>query len=113
LYVQACPALARRLRPLCRLVGVDIPEWLRPPPRPRRPRAKPASGASAKRSPPDPTKPSWRLLRAACRADFVSWHWRTNSAPPDILLHNMRHMLSREVIDLLRPHFKFLNAVYP
>ena len=34
-YVEACPALARRLRPLCRLVGAAIPDWLRAPPRPR------------------------------------------------------------------------------
>src|SRR5277367_4395752 len=43
-YVQACPALASRLRPLCRLAGVAIPAWLRPPPKPRRPRATPAPG---------------------------------------------------------------------
>jgi hypothetical protein len=111
-HVQACPALARRLRPLCRLVGLDIPAWLRPPPRPRRPRAPPASRPPAARPAPDPTKPSWRLLRAAARADIVSRHWRSNSAPPDILVHNMRHLLSKEVIDLLRPQFKFLNALY-
>ena len=117
-YIQACPALGRRLRPLCRLVGVPIPDWLRLPRRPRasvprRPRAKPTPGASTKRPPPDPTKPSWRLLRAAARADIVMRYWRDNSAPPEIMLHTMRHMLSREVIDLLRPTFKFLNAVYP
>jgi hypothetical protein len=112
-YVQACPALARRLRPLCRLMGIAIPDWLRPQPRPRRPRAKAAPGASAKRLPPDPTKPSWRLLRAACRADFLSWQWRTGPAAPHILLHNFRHLLSKEVIDLLRPQFKLLDALYP
>jgi hypothetical protein len=92
-------------------MGIDIPAWLRPPPRPRRPRAAPASHPPTTRPAPDPTKPSWRLLRAACRADTVSWHWRTSSAPPHILVHNFRHLLSREVIDLLRTHFKFLNAM--
>jgi hypothetical protein len=109
-YVQTCPALGRRLHTLCRLVGIAIPAWLRPPPRPRRARAKPAPG---KRPASDPSKPNWRMLRDACRADRVSRHWRSNSAAPDILLHGMRHLLSKEVIDLLRPHFKFLNAVYP
>ena len=117
-YVQACPALARRLRPLCRLVGAPIPEWLRPTPRPRpsvlrRPRSQRPPGAFAPRPPPDPSKPSWRLLRTACRADTVMRHWRDNSAAPDIMLHSMRHLLSREVIDLLRPNYKFLNAMYP
>jgi hypothetical protein len=110
-HVQACPALARRLRPLCRLMGIDIPAWLRPPPRPPRPPAPQAPHPPAARPAPDPTKPSWRLLRAACRADTVSRHWRSSSAPPHILVHNFRHLLSREVIDLLRPHFKFLNAL--
>jgi hypothetical protein len=129
-YVQACPALARRLRPLCRLVGAPIPEWLRPPPRPRPsgpqesgpqesgpqesgPRRPRARRAPAQRPAPDPSKPSWRLLRAAARADIVMRHWRDNSAAPAIMLHGMRHMLSKEVINLLRPTFKFLNVMYP
>ena len=107
-YVQACPALASRLRPLCRLVAVDIPAWLRPPPRPRRPRAPPAPAA---RPAPDPSKPNWRMLRDACRADFVARQWRAGSAPPHLLMHNFRQFLSKEVIDLLRPHFKFLQAL--
>ena len=107
-HVQACPGLGRRLRPLCRLVGIDIPAWLRPPPRPRRPRATPAP---AKRPAPDPSKPNWRMLRDACRADFVARQWRAGSAPPHLLMHNFRQFLSKEVIDLLRPHFKFLQAL--
>ena len=109
-YVQACPALARRLRPLCRLVAVDIPDWLRAPPRPRRPRAKPAP---ANRPPPDPSKPNWRLLRNACRADFVARTWRVGGRPPHILAHSMRHDLSKDVTELLGPQFKFLSAFYP
>ena len=109
-YVQTCPTLARRLRPLCRLVGIAIPDWLRPPPRPR---AKPAPGARAKRLPPDPSKPSWLLLRAACRADSVLRTWTGSGSPPEVLVHTMRHLLSKEVIDLLKPQFKFLNAMFP
>ena len=112
-YVQACPALARRLRPLCRLAGVAIPAWLRPPPKPRRPRATPAPGAPAKRPPPDPSKPNWRMLRDACRAEYITRTWGGGGPPPHVLVHNMRHLLSKQVIDLLRPHFKFLNAMYP
>ena len=112
-HVQACPALARRLRPLCRLVGLDIPAWLRPPPRPRRPRATPtpAPHRPAARPAPDPSKPNWRMLRDACRADFVSRQWRASPAPPHIQMHNFRHYLSTEVIALLRPQFKFLQAL--
>ena len=112
-YVQTCPALARRLRPLCRLVGIAIPAWLRAPKRPPRPRAKAAPGARAKRLPPDPTKPSWRILRDVCRADYVARTWRIGGPPPQVMVHNMRHLLSKEVIDLLRPQFKFLNAIFP
>ena len=113
-YVQACPALGRRLRTLCRLISSGtVPDWLRAPKRPRRPRAKPAPGAPAKRPPPDPTKPNWRMLRDACRADLVARIWRAGPAPPHILLHGMRHLLSKEVIALLRPQFKFLDAIYP
>ena len=112
-YVQACPALARRLRPLCRLVGIALPDWLRPPPRPRRRRAKQAPGARARRLPPDPSKPSWLLLRAACRADFIARIWRCGGPPPEAMVHVMRHLLSKEVIDLLKPQFKFLNAMFP
>jgi hypothetical protein len=112
-YVAACPALGRRLRPLCRLVGAPIPGWLRAPAAPRRPRARPASAAPARRAPPDPSKPSWRLLRAACRADVIMRQWACGGPPPHIMVHSVRHLLSREVIDLLRPHYKFLNAMYP
>ena len=107
-YIQACPALGRRLRPLCRLVAVDIPAWLRPPKTPRRPRATPAPAA---RPAPDPSKPNWRMLRDACRADFVARNWRAGSAPPHLLMHNFRQFLSKEVIALLRPQFKFLQAL--
>jgi hypothetical protein len=51
------------------------------------------------------------MLRDACRADMVSRFWRSSSAPPHILVHCMRPFLSKPVIDLLRPQFKFLNAL--
>ena len=37
-FVQAVPQAARLLRPLCRMLAVDLPEWLKLPPRPRPPR---------------------------------------------------------------------------
>ena len=107
-HVQTCPGLGRRLRPLCRLTGIAIPVWLRKPKTPRRPRATPPPAA---RPTPDPSKPNWRMLRDACRADFISRQWRASSAPPHLLVHNFRTYLSPEVIALLRPHFKFLQAL--
>ena len=112
-YRPRAQTLARRLRPLCRLVGIAIPDWLRAPPRPRRPRAKPAHAAPAKRPPPDPSKPNWRMLRDACRADYVLRTWTGSGAPPNVLVHSMRHLLSPEVIDRLRPYYKFLNVMFP
>ena len=38
-FVQAVPRAGRHLRPLCVALGVDQPDWLRLPPRPRKPRA--------------------------------------------------------------------------
>ena len=107
-HVQTCPGLGRRLRPLCRLTGIAIPDWLRKPKTPRRPRGTPAPAA---RPTPDPSKPNWRMLRDACRADFISRQWHASSAPPHLLVHNFRTYLSPEVIALLRPHFKFLQAL--
>jgi hypothetical protein len=49
-FVEAAPQAARLLRPLCRALGVDLPAWLQPPPRPRRPR---------KPRPPRPRR--WKL----------------------------------------------------
>ncbi len=37
-FVQAAPQVARLLRPLCHALGVDQPDWLKLPPRPRTPR---------------------------------------------------------------------------
>ena len=37
-FVEDAPQAARLLRPLCRALGVDQPDWLRLPKRPRRPR---------------------------------------------------------------------------
>ena len=50
--VAACPAAARTLRPLCRLLGTELPPQLRLPPRPRR-RPKPAQPATP---PPTPSE---------------------------------------------------------
>jgi len=48
-FVEAAPQAGRLLRPLCRALGVALPEWLRLPPRPRPPRAP---------RPPRPRRPS-------------------------------------------------------
>ena len=37
-FVQAAPQAARLLRPLCRMLAIDQPDWLKLPPRPRAPR---------------------------------------------------------------------------
>jgi hypothetical protein len=37
-FVQAAPQAARLLRPLCQMLAVDQPHWLKLPPRPRAPR---------------------------------------------------------------------------
>ena len=84
-YVQACPALARRLRPLCRLVGIDIPAWLRrrngraaraphlrPGPRPPRTRPSPLAHAARRlprrlrRAPGAPAAPRRTSSCTAC-----------------------------------------------
>jgi hypothetical protein len=38
---EAAPQAGRIFRPLCRMLGLEQPAWLRLPPRPRRPRRKP------------------------------------------------------------------------
>jgi hypothetical protein len=37
-FIEAAPQAARLLRPLCHALGLDQPEWLKLPPRPRPPR---------------------------------------------------------------------------
>jgi len=37
-FAKTCPALARQLRPLCYMLGVTLPVYLKLPPRPRKPR---------------------------------------------------------------------------
>jgi hypothetical protein len=63
----ATPQAGRLLRPLCRMLGATIPDWLRLPPRPRRPRPRPIRAR-----PPLLTDPALGLqpyVIAAARAD--------------------------------------------
>ena len=34
-FCNTCPALARQLRPLCHMLGIQLPDYLKLPPRPR------------------------------------------------------------------------------
>jgi len=52
--IAASPGAARTLRPLCRMLGVDLPLPLRPPPRPPAPQRPPPAVAA----PPPPPAPS-------------------------------------------------------
>jgi len=67
-FLAAAPQAGRILRPLCHMLGLDPPEKLRLPQRPRRPRPRPATVPPA--SPPSPTGTPDRpipanILRAA------------------------------------------------
>ncbi len=67
-------ALARALRPLCRMLGVDLPpcfERAGPPPPPRP--AKPRAPALPRRAPPRPAEPPFRPLPAYVRATVRAW----------------------------------------
>jgi hypothetical protein len=75
LLVAGAPQLGRELRPLCRMLAVKPPEWLRP--KRRVPRHVP--------EPPPPPAPDWLLAEpgAELRADGSVWmrlgsstHWR-------------------------------------
>jgi len=80
--VAAAPQAGRLLRPLCRMLGIAPPPWLRLPPRPPRPNdtrqrdSRPLSPRPSRRpscqtgqSPPDPPRvPLPAYVRAAARA---------------------------------------------
>jgi hypothetical protein len=71
-FVAAAPQAGRLLRPLCRMLGATPPDWLKLPPRPKRP-AKPRP---ARPRPPALTDPSLGLrpyVIAAARA------WRSKN----------------------------------
>ncbi len=69
--VRAAPQAGRILRPLCRSLAIDLPDYLRPPPRPRRtPKPRPQAPI---RIPPNqplgtPDRPLPTNIRAAARA---------------------------------------------
>lgn len=73
-FLAACPRAGRLLRPICRALAVDLPPWLKLPPRPRRARPKPARTVAAARTsrktgglaPTD--RPLPRYVLAAARA---------------------------------------------
>ena len=62
--IAACPALARQFRPLCHLLGIPLPDYLKLPPRERKPRAPrpPRARAPALPAPAEPAPPPPRPL---------------------------------------------------
>ena len=70
--VKAAPQAARILRPLCRILAIDLPEYLRLPPR-QRPEPRPPANASAKPSSPPPPTSTDRPLPAYARAAARAW----------------------------------------
>ena len=80
-FVQAAPQAGRLLRPLCRMLGLTLPEYLRLPSRPKPPasRPPPACGGSRREAlgpqsnpereaPTTPDRPLQPEIRAAARA---------------------------------------------
>ncbi len=68
-FVTAAPQAGRLLRPLARMLGLTLPDYLRLPP--RKPRAKPVRDANAQepeRAEGTPFRPLQREIRAAARA---------------------------------------------
>ena len=74
--VRAAPQAGRILRPLCRILAIALPEYLRLPPR-ARPDPPPAAAAATKPSPPPPPPPPPtppdRPLPAYVRAAARAW----------------------------------------
>lgn len=67
--VAAAPQAGRLLRPLCRMLAIAPPDWLRLPARPRRPRPAPVQPAAPPAEPPGtPDRPLPPYIRAAVRA---------------------------------------------
>ncbi len=75
-FVTQAPQAGRLLRPLARMLGVTVPDWLRLPPRPKpAPRFSPLAlgrgepkGGSAANPQPTPDRPLPPNIRAAARA---------------------------------------------
>ena len=73
-FVARAPQAGRLLRPICRALAVDIPDWLRHPPAvipsaakdprcpPGRPKPKPRATPQASALPPRPALPNWYPL---------------------------------------------------
>ncbi len=60
-FAAAAPQAGRLLRPLCRMFGVTLPDWLKLPPRRRKPRPARSPRRPAHPRPPSLTDPSLRL----------------------------------------------------
>ena len=56
-HCAACPALGRQLRPLCHMLGIKLPAYLKLPPRARKPRAPRRPGPPRPRAPLYPPNP--------------------------------------------------------
>lgn len=69
-FVQAAPQAGRLLRPLCRMLGLIVPDYLRLPPRPKPVIScpSPACGGSRSGALATPDRPLQPEIRAAARA---------------------------------------------
>ena len=65
--LRAAPQAGRILRPLCRILAVDLPAYLRAPPRPK-PAPRPPARIPANHPPATPDRPLPANIRAAARA---------------------------------------------
>ena len=65
--LRAAPQAGRILRPLCRILAIDLPEHLRAPPRPK-PAPRPSAHIPASHPPGTPDRPLPANIRAAARA---------------------------------------------
>ena len=57
-YARTCPALARQLRPLCHMLGVRLPDYLKLPPRDRTKPRQPRQPRAPRKPRPIPAPPA-------------------------------------------------------
>ena len=69
--IAASPGAARSMRPLCRILGIELPTALRRPDPPPRPKPAPLQKAPPQKTPPP--APFLRPLPAYVRAAMRAW----------------------------------------